>query len=352
MPPKAKSIIKSNAKTNVKNDVKTDAKSNTNAINKDVNKNATKTAVKKVESTTKIPVKNNKLLADDASDVLPAKPVEKKRGRPTKESVANQKKNYIDIKSSDSSDESDSEELVLQLPNINKLVTRKENHFTIAEETFNDASASDISDFENNGADIQSTNRLLTMSTDIQDKLKKQDMIIKTLTDALKNQKHQSQENVLQTNKENKSILLNLGLITCNNNKLCVAEKSNYACWWCTYNFDSYPLFIPERYHDNKYYVFGNFCSFSCMMAYNRYDLNDFRTNLRDSLIKKMYSDIFKCNCAISPSPKRELFEKFGGVLKIEDIRNNKNICNKIMKISIPPMIPLLSSYEESLLNK
>ncbi len=68
----------------------------------------------------------------------------------------------------------------------------------------------------------------------------------------IKNYKNISQDNTLTITKENKKQLLNLGLISVNGNKLHVAEKSPYACWHCTYNFDTYPLFLPEKFQNNK----------------------------------------------------------------------------------------------------
>jgi hypothetical protein len=155
---------------------------------------------------------------------------------------------------------------------------------------------------------------------------------------------------MLTVTKENKKHLLNLGLISYNGNKLSVAECSKYACWWCTYNFDTYPLFLPEKFQNNKYYVFGNFCSFACIFAYND-NLDDYRRNIRNALIKKLYTDIFHTDCNIKPAGPREVLEKFGGPLTIDKYRDSKILCTKTIKINIPPMIPLLSYYEESTLD-
>ena len=51
--------------------------------------------------------------------------------------------------------------------------------------------------------------------------------------------------------------------------------------------------FIPEKYINGKYHVFGNFCSFGCAFAYNDNSINDYRRQIRDSLLKKLYKDIF-----------------------------------------------------------
>lgn len=183
------------------------------------------------------------------------------------------------------------------------------------------------------------------------EEINKRDNIIKTLRENLKNYKNISQDNSLTITKENKKQLLNLGLISINNNKLHIAEKSPYACWWCTYNFDTYPLFLPEKFQNNKYYVFGNFCCFSCMFSYND-NIDDYRRTTRNSLIKKMYFDIFHSECNLKPAGPREILEKFGGPTPIDKYRDAKLICTKTTKINIPPMIPLLSYYEETTLDK
>ena len=78
--------------------------------------------------------------------------------------------------------------------------------------------------------------------------INKREVIIKNLRENLKNFKSISQDNMLTVTKENKKQLLNLGLISYNNNKLSIAECSKYACWWCTHNFDTYPVFLPEKF--------------------------------------------------------------------------------------------------------
>lgn len=61
---------------------------------------------------------------------------------------------------------------------------------------------------------------------------------------------------------------------------------TDIACWWCCHKFDTVPLGIPQRYNlkTNKFTVKGMFCTFGCMLAYNK------TTKLGQiSLIKYMY---------------------------------------------------------------
>ena len=87
------------------------------------------------------------------------------------------------------------------------------------------------------------------------------------------------------------------------------------------------------------------------MFAYND-SLDDYRRNIRNSLIKKLYTDIFHTDCNIKSAGPREVLEKFGGPMPIDKYRDTKIICTKTVRINIPPMIPLLSYYEETTLDK
>jgi hypothetical protein len=183
------------------------------------------------------------------------------------------------------------------------------------------------------------------------DELNRREAVIMNLKSKLKD-KSLYNENTIGLTKDNKKKLINLGLITINKNKLQIAEKTNIACWWCTYNFDTFPCFLPDHYKNNRYYVFGNFCGFSCMLAYNE-NLDDYRKSIRTVLIKQMYREIFlNDNLIIKVAGPRELLTKFGGPLDISQYRDPNNICVKTFKMTIPPLIPLISEYEEVMIDK
>ena len=253
------------------------------------------------------------------------------------------------------------EQLILYLPNFDDENTTDKNNF---------GSLSDSDDLTNNNAentklkyltDKNTTDKnnsdeesiksdVSNLKTNTIDKLinelHKKDSIIINLKSKLKDKNFHNENNITIT-KENKKKLLNIGLISINNNKLQICEKTDIACWWCTYNFDTSPLFLPDRYKNNIYYVFGNFCGFSCILAYNE-NLDDYRKSVRSVLIKQLYRDIFQNDIMlIKPSGPRELLKKFGGPLDISQYRDPNNICIKTFKMSIPPMVPLISDFEE-----
>jgi hypothetical protein len=272
-------------------------------------------------------------------------PVKKKRGRPPISKTVNKVKVILD----DKHDKED-EELVLHLPTFEDDTTEKKNGFTVADTEVSEKNGCKFTEAVTSSSSTEESNDYGNDVSKLISEIDKREAIIKTLKDNLKNFKNISQDNMLTVTKENKKQLLNLGLISYNGNKLSVAECSKYACWWCTYNFDTYPLFLPEKFQNNKYYVFGNYCSFACVFAYND-SMDDYRRNIRNALIKKLYSDMFHTECNIKPAGPREVLEKFGGPLTIDKYRDTKLLCTKTIKINIPPMIPLLSYYEESILD-
>lgn len=135
-------------------------------------------------------------------------------------------------------------------------------------------------------------------------------------------------------------------MIDDNTGNTIITEKTDIACWWCTYNFDSMPCFIPDKFQNDKYHVFGCFCSYNCAAAYNL-KMDDSCVWNRYSLLKKMYNQIFQNSDEIGLAPPREVFEKFGGPLKHEDFVKNSKKCNKEYRFIMPPMAPIVPIIEE-----
>src|SRR5205807_878533 len=79
---------------------------------------------------------------------------------------------------------------------------------------------------------------------------------------------------------------------------------------------------LKEKYEDKKYHVYGCFCSYNCVAAYNM-DIDDYKVWDRLSLIKKLYKDVFGNDKELAMAPPRQALIKFGGILTIEDFRKN-----------------------------
>lgn len=280
--------------------------------------------------------------------------IQKKRGRP--------RKNFLEFsKNTDKkkiqTDLSQQREIILHLPigmkqnTNNNEKTKKstsdsdKNKFTAkdSEEEFPKSTVLTISDNITNSdeEDVDSKDM-----HDLIEQLKNKERVIKKLKEELSIYKSNISENNTTAIRENKYFPINVNLIDNNTGKTLISEKTNLACWWCTYNFDSPPCFIPERYDNEKYYVFGCFCTFNCAVSYNL-NMGDYKIYDRYSLIKKLYHYIHASDDEILIAPSREVLEKFGGPLTITEFRKNFKHCNKEYKLLMPPMIPIVPFVEE-----
>jgi hypothetical protein len=144
---------------------------------------------------------------------------------------------------------------------------------------------------------------------------------------------------------------INLKLFDLYNNQL-IPSKTNLCCWYCTYNFDNLPTYLPEKYSDGIFYVSGCFCSFNCAGAYNL-GLSDNKIWERYSLLKLLYYKINldKINSIndieINISGPKELLEKYGGPMEIEEYRKNSKILGREYHKLIPPFLPINYGFEE-----
>jgi hypothetical protein len=119
------------------------------------------------------------------------------------------------------------------------------------------------------------------------------------------------------------------------------------CCWWCCHIFDSVPIGLPDRYHNNEFHLHGHFCSFNCAHAYN-ISMNDLKIWERYALLnllrKKMGINTEK---RILPAAPRLVLKMFGGELTIEQFRENNMHLNKEYRHLLPPFIPVHGVVEE-----
>jgi hypothetical protein len=125
-------------------------------------------------------------------------------------------------------------------------------------------------------------------------------------------------------------------------------NKDNLICWWCCHNFNNKPFFLPDKFEDNKFKVYGYFCSPSCTISYNM-NLNDDKMWNRYSLIVKLYNLLNDNNTInISPAPVRQCLKCFGGYMDINEFR--KIYSDKIYnsRFLVNPAVPIKTLIEES----
>lgn len=264
----------------------------------------------------------------------------RKRGRPRKNQIM-EKSIKREIKNNIFTQE---KEIILHMPLLLKDLDDniKDNNFGI-----NDDSKTDSDD-----------NVLLTLSDDeninhnknyydIINELQEKDKIIRQLKDEILEYNSALTEYNSGNEKSNNNINLKIPLIDYKNGNTIIPEKTNVCCWWCTYNFDTMPVYIPEIYHDYIYYVFGCFCSFNCAASYNL-NMNDYKVKERYSLLMNMALCIYKKDISddFTIAAQREILEKFGGPVSINEYRKNFKSCSKEYRLIIPPMSSIIPSVE------
>jgi hypothetical protein len=151
-------------------------------------------------------------------------------------------------------------------------------------------------------------------------------------------------------------------------------DKTDACCWWCCHKFDSIPIGLPVDFNIKlrKFRVKGIFCSFACMLGYNKIDnktksmvtylykqlTGGYTIDLKDEYIKMLYKDsniqeLFKDNQQykdeyiqslvsfidepLEKAPPRCTLKMFGGELDIEEFRNATNE-RKVYKMIEYPM--------------
>lgn len=139
-------------------------------------------------------------------------------------------------------------------------------------------------------------------------------------------------------------------------------DKSSYACWTCCHVFDTTPVGIPHMLVGQQFHCYGNFCSYNCAKRYLCPEEDDDIALLHtfsDKFVEDDLSDkkqLLELLChletglpfgtCIEKSPKRLMLKLFGGIMTIEEYRNN-SITNKQYHIFRSPMVPISYQMEE-----
>lgn len=283
----------------------------------------------------------------------------KRRGRPRKNEILEKPIKTIKNKIPD-----EHKEIILHLPvfmnNKSKNVTINNNvNKDKDDESDNDNFDETIIAISNSENDSNNSND--SDISDLKRELKEKNELIKKLkTDILKikesgNNIYESEylKDVSYTGLELNLIDNKTGKVITNENKECAISMCK-TCWWCTYEFNNAPCFIPERFYQDKYYVFGCFCSYNCAASYNL-NMNDYKTNDRYSLIKKIYEELNSDNTKLRElklAPPKEILKKYGGSIEIEEYRKSFNNKNLDYKLVLPPMISLTPCLETKTIEK
>ena len=117
-------------------------------------------------------------------------------------------------------------------------------------------------------------------------------------------------------------------------------------CYWCCHKFSNPPFGIPVLYNNEKFSVFGCFCSLECATAYNfAFNQNIDEMWERYNLLNLLYRKL-KLGNIVTAAPNRLSLKIFGGYLTIDEFRNYFK-SNKYININFPPMVSLTQQIEE-----
>ncbi len=153
-----------------------------------------------------------------------------------------------------------------------------------------------------------------------------------------------NEPNVGYTSKVDKNKVLMMPFLNMKETRQ-LPDKTDIACFWCTYEFDHTPYVIPRFEENGIWYVYGNFCCPECAMAYLLEEKEDLHARWeRIALIHRLYTP--SANTRIYPAPPRAVLQRFGGQYTIEEYRGT--ISKKQIRIDInyPPMISLIGSID------
>jgi len=95
------------------------------------------------------------------------------------------------------------------------------------------------------------------------------------------------------------------------------------ACFWCSYEFDNQPCYIPKYEIDDTICGYGSFCRPECAVGFLMKESIDDSTKFeRYHLLNQIYSKVYGFTKNIKPAPNPYyLLDKFYGNLSIQEYR-------------------------------
>jgi hypothetical protein len=120
------------------------------------------------------------------------------------------------------------------------------------------------------------------------------------------------------------------------------------ACFWCTYEYDNPPCYIPKYEMDAQLYGYGSFCRPECAVAFlMKESLDDSTKFERYHLLNQVYSKIYEYKKNIKPAPNPYfLLDKYYGNLSIQEYRKLLKTEHMLLVIE-KPMTRILPELHE-----
>ena len=172
---------------------------------------------------------------------------------------------------------------------------------------------------------INNISNINNINKNTQNNLQEQTNISNNYIDCNESDTAYEYEDELKQNKENdiREIWKKLKVLEHNLHINNISDKKS-ACFWCTYEFDNPPIYIPKHFIKESYNVYGCFCSPECATAYLMEENIDSSSKFeRYHLINHIYSKIYDYKKNIKPAPNPYyMLEKYYGNLNIQEYRS------------------------------
>uniref|UniRef100_A0A6C0DFS3 MYM-type domain-containing protein n=1 Tax=viral metagenome TaxID=1070528 RepID=A0A6C0DFS3_9ZZZZ len=157
----------------------------------------------------------------------------------------------------------------------------------------------------------------------------------------------QCQKKNIDNEEETKEIWRKLKNLEYNLHTNNISDKKS-ACFWCSYDFDNPPIYIPKYVMKDTYHVYGCFCTPECATAHLMGENIDTSTKFeRYYLLNHIYSKIYNYTKNIKPAPDpHHMLEKYYGSLTIQEYRSILKT-DRLFLIVDKPLTRILPEFHE-----
>lgn len=127
-------------------------------------------------------------------------------------------------------------------------------------------------------------------------------------------------------------------------------EDKKSSCFWCTYEYDNPPCYIPKQENDDEVTGYGSFCGPECGVAYLMNEhIDDSIKFERYNLLNQIYGKIYDYKKNIKPAPDPHfILDKFYGNMSIIEYRRLLNSEHLLLTVDKPMTRILPELYEDN----
>jgi hypothetical protein len=127
-------------------------------------------------------------------------------------------------------------------------------------------------------------------------------------------------------------------------------QDKKSSCFWCTYEFDNPPCYIPKHEMDDVIFGYGSFCRPECAVAHlMKENIDDSTKFERYHLLNQIYSKVYNYKNNIKPAPDPHyLLDKYFGNLTIQEYRKLLKTEHLLLVIDKPMTRVLPELFEDN----